>query len=239
MSVVAGIDFGTLSVRASIFDSQRGRLGSGIAPYPPHRKREDPDYATQSHSDHMRALLEAVMLAIASAGIDGRTVAAIAPDTTGSSVVPVGEKLEPLDDYYLWCDHRAWREAELITRTAEEMDVEAIRWCGGRYSSEWGFSKLLHWLRNHPEKREKLVTALGSAIFAFLAAGAFKTILEAQVNLCPQYQTFEPQQSSRTAYEELFDNYQRLYFAFGEKTSVPVAVGEVLPSLRRTAVCRS
>lgn len=137
MSVVAGIDFGTLSVRASIFDSQRGRLGSGIAPYPPHRKREDPDYATQSHSDHMRALLEAVMLAIASAGIDGRTVAAIAPDTTGSSVVPVGEKLEPLDDYYLWCDHRAWREAELITRTAEEMDVEAIRWCGGRYSSEW------------------------------------------------------------------------------------------------------
>ena len=88
MSVVAGIDFGTLSVRASIFDSQRGRLGSGIAPYPPHRKREDPDYATQSHSDHMRALLEAVMLAIASAGIDGRTVAAIAPDTTGSSVVP-------------------------------------------------------------------------------------------------------------------------------------------------------
>ena len=34
MAVVAGVDFGTLSVRVSIFDSQRGRLGSGVAEYP-------------------------------------------------------------------------------------------------------------------------------------------------------------------------------------------------------------
>ena len=54
--------------------------------------------------------------ALAAAGVDGRAVEAIALDTTGSSVVPVGEGLEPLDDYYLWCDHRAWREAALITR---------------------------------------------------------------------------------------------------------------------------
>ena len=35
----------------------------------------------------------------------------MALDTTGSSVIPVGEELEPLDDYYLWCDHRAYAEA--------------------------------------------------------------------------------------------------------------------------------
>ena len=33
MSTVAGIDFGTQSVRVSIFDSDRGRLGSGTAAY--------------------------------------------------------------------------------------------------------------------------------------------------------------------------------------------------------------
>jgi L-ribulokinase len=49
MSVVAGVDFGTLSVRVSIFDSAKGRLGSGAAEYPLLRKKEDPDYATQSH----------------------------------------------------------------------------------------------------------------------------------------------------------------------------------------------
>ena len=55
MAIVAGVDFGTLSVRVSIVDSVRGRLGTAVEEYPLHRKREDPDFATQSHEDHMRA----------------------------------------------------------------------------------------------------------------------------------------------------------------------------------------
>jgi L-ribulokinase len=97
---------------------------------------------------------------LASAGVRGEDVEALALDTTGSSVVPAGDGLQPLDDYYLWCDHRAWREAALITRVAHERGLAAIDWCGGAYSSEWGFSKLLHWLRHNPEKRALLVTAL-------------------------------------------------------------------------------
>jgi L-ribulokinase len=159
MSIVAGVDFGTLSVRVSIVDSKRGRLGSGSAEYPLHRKKEDPDYATQSHSDHLRALVEAVRKALTNSGVGGDQVAAIALDTTGSSVVPVGESLVPLDEYYLWCDHRAASEAALITETARRMGLEAIQWCGGVYSSEWGFSKLLHWLRHNPDKRDRLVSA--------------------------------------------------------------------------------
>jgi L-ribulokinase len=159
MSVVAGVDFGTLSVRVSLVEKTRGRIGSGTADYPLHRKREDPDYATQSHADHMRALAEAMKKALASAGIDGAEIKAIALDTTGSSVIPVGEGLAPLDEYYLWCDHRSAREAALITDTARRRGLKAIEWCGGAYSSEWGFSKLLHWLRNNPDKRHLLVTA--------------------------------------------------------------------------------
>ena len=160
MAIVAGADFGTLSVRVSIVDSARGRLGSGVAEYPLHRRRDDPDHATQSHADHMRALAEATRAALAAAGVSGDAVEALAVDTTGSSVIPVGEGLEPLDDYYLWCDHRAWREAALITETARRTGLRAIDWCGGVYSSEWGFSKLLHWLRHNPEKRTRFVTAL-------------------------------------------------------------------------------
>jgi L-ribulokinase len=160
MAIVAGVDFGTLSVRVSIVDSERGRIGSATAEIPLHRKREDPDFATQSHADHMAALERAMRAAIEAAGVDGREILALALDTTGSSVVPVGENLEPLDDYYLWCDHRAKREAAEITETAHRLHLAAIDWCGGVYSSEWGFSKLLHWLRNNPEKRSRLVTAL-------------------------------------------------------------------------------
>jgi len=160
MSIVAGVDFGTLSVRASIFDSVRGRLGAGVAEYPLLRKKEDPDHATQSHANHMRALAEAMNRAIENAAIDGRTIEAIALDTTGSSVIPVDDVLNPIDDYYLWCDHRAWKEAGEITAAARRHALEAIDWCGGIYSSEWGFAKLLHWLRNNPEKRVRFSTAL-------------------------------------------------------------------------------
>ena len=160
MSVVAGVDFGTLSVRVSLFDSSRGKLGAGVGEYPLRRKKEDPDYATQSHSDHMSALVAAMRAAVRNAAIDGTDIAAMALDTTGSSVIPVDERLEPIDDYYLWCDHRAWKEAAEITAAAHRYGVEAIDWCGGIYSSEWGFAKLLHWLRHNPAQRARFATAL-------------------------------------------------------------------------------
>jgi len=159
MALVAGVDFGTLSVRVSLVDSDRGMLASAIAEYPLHRKREDPEYATQSHDDHMRALAEAMRAAIRQAGRTGEEIEAIALDTTGSSVIPVGKDLRPLGEYYLWCDHRAKEEAAEITEAAHEYGLEAIQWCGGVYSSEWGFSKLLHWLRHNPEKRHDFASA--------------------------------------------------------------------------------
>ncbi len=78
MAIVAGVDFGTLSVRVTLVDTAKGRLGSGTAEYPLHRKKEDPDYATQSHEDHMRALAEAVRRALAAAKVPGGQVAALA-----------------------------------------------------------------------------------------------------------------------------------------------------------------
>jgi len=160
MAVVAGVDFGTLSVRVSIVDSQRGTLGSATAEYPLLRKKEDPDHATQHHAHHMEALVSATRQALQNAGVSGSEIEALAIDTTGSSVVPVGENLLPLDDYYVWCDHRAKAEAALITEVAQRENLEVIKWYGGAYSSEWGFAKLLHWLRHNPEKRDRLVTAL-------------------------------------------------------------------------------
>src|ERR1043165_6269781 len=160
MSVVAGVDFGTLSVRVSIVDSERGMLGSSQAEYPLHRRPEDPEFATQAHADHMAALVVAMRSALKQASVSGTTIGTIALDTTGSSVIPVDKNLRPLDDYYLWCDHRAKSEAAEITETAVREKLPALEWCGGVYSSEWGFSKLLHWLRHNPEKRTRMATAL-------------------------------------------------------------------------------
>src|SRR6201997_2619829 len=159
MAVVAGVDFGTLSVRVSLVDSDRGLLASALAEYPLHRRREDPEFAAQSHADHMSALAAATRAAVQKAGISGDVVKAIALDTTGSSVVPVDKELQPPDDYYLWCDHRAKAEAAEITEAAHREQLPAIDWCGGVYSSEWGFSKLLHWFRRNPAKRSQFESA--------------------------------------------------------------------------------
>ena len=160
MTIVAGVDFGTLSVRVTLVDSVKGPIGTASAEYPLHRRRQDPDFATQSHADQMRALAQATRAVLEQTGISGEEVASIALDTTGSSVIPVDANLEPLDDYYLWCDHRAKSEAEEITTRAHAVGLQAIDWCGGVYSHEWGFAKLLHWLRHTPEKRDRFATAL-------------------------------------------------------------------------------
>lgn len=161
MAIVVGADFGTLSVRVTVLDSERGRLGTAVAEYPLHRKRDDPDYATQSHTDQMNALVKATREVLATTHTSGEDVVAMALDTTGSSVLVVDEALQPLGEYYLWCDHRAHHEAREITQLAHAMHVEAIQWCGGAYSHEWGWAKLLHWLRHaSAEDRARFGTAL-------------------------------------------------------------------------------
>ena len=184
MTIVAGVDFGTLSVRVTLVDSLKGPIGTASASYPLHRRREDPDFATQAHADQMTALAAATRDALRTTGVDGSTVAAIALDTTGSSVIPVGEGLEPLDEYYLWCDHRAFAEAEEITAKAHAVGFEGIEWCGGVYSHEWGFAKLLHWLRHNPEKRGKFVTALEHCDMAAATLSGITTVSDLKRSVC-------------------------------------------------------
>ena len=184
MTIVAGVDFGTLSVRVTLVDSQKGPIGTAAASYPLHRRREDPNFATQSHADQMAALVAATSDALANTGVEGGAVAAIALDTTGSSVIPVGENLEPLDDYYLWCDHRAFAEAEEITAKAHALGFEGIQWCGGVYSHEWGFAKLLHWLRHNPQKRAGFVTAIEHCDMVAATLCGIRTVAGLKRSVC-------------------------------------------------------
>jgi len=78
MNLVAGVDFGTLSVRVTLVDNLKGPIGTASAAYPLHRRREDPNFATQSHADQMAALVAATREVLAKTGVEGSSVAAIA-----------------------------------------------------------------------------------------------------------------------------------------------------------------
>ncbi len=75
----------------------------------------------------------------------------------------------------------------------------------------------------------KSVVSLGSAIFAFLAAGTFRTIEEAQDKICPPHRTFTPNESEERTYDDLYPSYSKLYFTLGQPNGDDL--GRILPKL--------
>jgi L-ribulokinase len=78
------------------------------------------------------------------------------------------------------------------------------------------------------------VTSLGSVIFAFLAAGDFVSIEEAQNALCPPFKVFEPQPTEAVRYDRLYSLFRDVYFALGtpDAKPAPLGLGRILPELQ-------
>jgi L-ribulokinase len=76
---------------------------------------------------------------------------------------------------------------------------------------------------------------LGAAIFAFLAAGTFETVDDAQNALCSCYRTVEPDPVAAKIYDRLYALYKRLYFRLGHTSAAAVRADDILPTLRRVA----
>lgn len=185
MSIVAGVDFGTQSVRVTLMDSaHRETLGFGEAPYPVKRSASDPLMATQSHGDHMKGLVQAMCGALDASGLSGGDIEALACDTTGSSVICTDSQLNPLCEYYLWCDHRAHAEAREITEAGRASGLQGLDWCGGSYSHEWGYAKVLHFLRHNPTLRDSLGVVLEHCDMVAATLCGIRSIEEIPRSVC-------------------------------------------------------
>jgi len=79
------------------------------------------------------------------------------------------------------------------------------------------------------------VTGFGSAIFAFMAAGTFRTLEEAQQAVCPAHTGFMPDQEEQRIYHQLYQLYRGVYFDFGRHAG---SFGDLLPRLIRIARSR-
>jgi L-ribulokinase len=77
------------------------------------------------------------------------------------------------------------------------------------------------------------VTSLGSAIFAFLAAGTFNSVEEAQDHVCPPHKVYEPDKSEQRVYDKLYPLFSHLYFALGEPAAS--GMGSIMPKLLTVA----
>jgi L-ribulokinase len=167
-----GLDYGTNSVRALIVDIRNGReLATAIHDYESGAAgvvldARNPDLARQNPADYLKGAEAAVRLTLARArkadrSFDPAQVVGIGVDTTGSTPIPVDRDGTPLclrKEFrgnpnamaWLWKDHTGFAEAAEITALAARERPEYLAKCGGTYSSEWFFSKILHCRRVDP-----------------------------------------------------------------------------------------
>ncbi|HWI56126.1 MAG TPA: ribulokinase, partial [Bacillota bacterium] len=167
-----GLDYGTNSVRALIVNVANGReVGSAVWGYAHGTAGvildRDPNLARQHPADYIKGAQVTIQQALAQArakvrGFKPEQVIGIGVDTTGSTPLPVDANGQPLAFQkkfannpaamaWLWKDHTGVGEAAEITALARKMRPQYLAKCGGTYSSEWFFSKILHCLRTSPE----------------------------------------------------------------------------------------
>lgn len=167
-----GVDYGTNSCRSLLVDLSDGsEVGSQVFNYPSGElgiltDPRDPNVARQHPQNYLDGLERVITMALHQAkqnvpGFDASQVIGIGIDTTGSTPIPVDRSGAPLGLHrnfsdnlnamvWLWKDHTSHAEAAEITALAAKIRPQYLAKCGGTYSSEWFWSKILHLRRIDP-----------------------------------------------------------------------------------------
>jgi L-ribulokinase len=167
-----GLDYGTNSVRCLIVNAANGaEVGTAVWNYEHGTQgvilSRDPNLARQHPADYLKGAEVTIKSALRDAKKNVRAfrpeqIAGIGVDTTGSTPLPVDANGQPLAFNkrfaknpaamaWLWKDHTSVAEAEEITALAGKVRPQYLAKCGGTYSSEWFFSKILHCRRTAPQ----------------------------------------------------------------------------------------
>ncbi len=149
-----GLDVGTQSVRAALYDASGNCRAFATCPLDTTHPR--PAWAEQEPSQWWAAARAAVPEALGRAGVPASRVAGVGLDCTACTVVACRANGEPLRPALLWMDQRAYREADEASATS----APCLRYVSGVVSPEWMIPKAL-WLKRHePEtfqRAERLV----------------------------------------------------------------------------------
>lgn len=170
--LVLGIDFGTLSGRALLVNADTGEEVAWVDhPYknkvieknlPNSKKRLKPQTALQDPADYIAVLTKAVPKVIKLAKANPEQIFGIGIDFTSCTMLPTLADGTPLCSQKkwrnnphswvkLWKHHAAQSEANDINKIGLKYSEEFITAYGGKYSSEWFFSKLLETVREAPK----------------------------------------------------------------------------------------
>jgi FGGY-family pentulose kinase len=137
-----GLDVGTQSLRAAIFDLKGQCKGFGVEPI--ETTHPQPAWAEQDAAQWWSAARKAVPAALAQANVKADQIGGIGLDCTACTVLPCKADGTPLRRALLWMDQRSFREADEISKTGDPI----LRYVSGNVSPEWMLPKAL-WLKRH------------------------------------------------------------------------------------------
>ncbi|WP_045235029.1 FGGY-family carbohydrate kinase [Deinococcus pimensis] len=153
MPYLLGIDGGTESLRAALFDPRGRPVAFASSAYPTRFPR--PGWAEQDPGDWWRALGEATRRVLRGSGVSPDEVLALALDTTSCSVVALDARGEPVRPALIWMDVRSGEQAARIAACGDP----ALRVNGyGPVSAEWMAPKALWLLENERANFDAAVT---------------------------------------------------------------------------------
>jgi len=199
-----GIDFGTNSVRALVLNLTNGKeVSSSVSNFKSGNRgilldENNPLVARQYPGDYLESMGIAVQETVSEAisqNIPIDKIVGIGVDTTGSTPIPVDENLIPLafkDKFkenlnaqaWLWKDHTSIEESEKITKLSSDIRPQFIAKCGGAYSSEWFFSKILHCYNIDRGVFDEAYTWLECSDYIPVALAGISDISELKRNVC-------------------------------------------------------
>ena len=143
---VAGIDFGTESVRVGIFDTTGKPAVFASQTYP--LNHPQPGWAEQRPDEWWSALVRATHQALSESGIPKEAIVGLGTDCTSCTVLALGDGFEPLRPAIIWMDVRAAPQARRIAESGHP----ALKYNGyGNVSAEWMPCKALWLKENEPE----------------------------------------------------------------------------------------
>ena len=148
MSYVIGVDGGTESIRAFVFDLDGKPIASVATPYA--TEFPNPSWAEQNPEVWWSAMATSVKGALAKSGVSASDIAAICVDTTCCSVVALDKDGSPLRPCMIWMDVRSASEADEVAATRDPF-LRVNGGGAGPVSAEWMIPKALWMKRHQPE----------------------------------------------------------------------------------------
>ncbi|MBQ1840549.1 MAG: hypothetical protein II128_04355, partial [Atopobiaceae bacterium] len=116
-----GADCGTTAIKVALFDTEGNKVVAKAQEYP--LIRPSAQRVEQEAGVYWQTFKDCLAYVLDRAAVDKEDIVAFAFDSSAETMVFLDERMEPLDNFYVWMDNRAEAEAVEINEAFSPEDI--------------------------------------------------------------------------------------------------------------------